>query len=559
MSITQKDTIYIDIDDEITSVIEKVNDSKSKILALVLPKRAAVLQSTVNMRLLKRAAKESNKSVVLITSETALLPLAGVVGLHVARTLNSKPAIPPAPDTDASHITIDDYLSSSDVEELVDIDPKTTVGELAGDAMPNEDEPIVVDYDEDDQANEHKTEKPVKDKKLKVPNFDRFRTIILLGGGALVMLLTLGIWAFVVAPKSTITISTNTSPLSSSVILTASTSAKTLDKAQQIVPASTKESKKTDTQKVPATGEKNNGTKAGGTMTVFYCPSNDNTQISLPAGSAFVNNGVVFRTNVAVTVPASNFLGGGTCKKDLSQNVAVTSEQAGDKYNLSSRSYIGVDNSAISGTGSAMSGGTSKMVKVVSQSDVDAAKLQMLDRTKTAAITELTKQFNDANMFALTDTITAVSQTATSSPSVNEEASETTVGLNVTYAMTGISKSDLKLLVEASVKDKIDLSKEQIQDEDYGLGKASVKIQEKKANGDTKVEIQFQLSIGPKLEIDALKKEVAGKKRGDVVNLINSRPGVKDVSVRYSPFWVMSTPSNPSKITIVLEKINDNK
>ncbi|MEI6751201.1 MAG: hypothetical protein WCK69_01455, partial [Candidatus Saccharibacteria bacterium] len=263
MSITQKDTIYIDIDDEITSVIEKVNDSKSKILALVLPKRAAVLQSTVNMRLLKRAAKESNKSVVLITSETALLPLAGVVGLHVARTLNSKPAIPPAPDTDASHITIDDDLSSSDVEELVDIDPKTTVGELAGDAMPNEDEPIVVDYDEDDQANEHKTQKPVKDKKLKVPNFDRFRTIILLGGGALVMLLTLGIWAFVVAPKSTITISTNTSPLSSSVILTASTSAKTLDKAQQIVPASTKESKKTETQKVPATGEKNNGTKAG--------------------------------------------------------------------------------------------------------------------------------------------------------------------------------------------------------------------------------------------------------------------------------------------------------
>ncbi|MEI6751423.1 MAG: hypothetical protein WCK69_02620, partial [Candidatus Saccharibacteria bacterium] len=197
--------------------------------------------------------------------------------------------------------------------------------------------------------------------------------------------------------------------------------------------------------------------------------------------------------------------------------------------------------------------------KVVSQSDVDAAKLQMLDRTKTAAITELTKQFNDANMFALTDTITAVSQTATPSPSVNEEASETTVGLNVTYAMMGISKSDLKLLVEASVKDKIDVSKEQIQDEDYGLGKASVKIQEKKANGDTKVEIQFQLSIGPKLEIDALKKEVAGKKRGDVVNLINSRPGVKDVSVKYSPFWVMSTPSNPSKITIVLEKLNDNK
>src|SRR3989344_8383697 len=98
MTEAAKDIIYIDIDDEITSIIEKVSASKHKIVALVLPKRATVLQSIVNMKLLKRRADSGGKRVVLITSEAGLLPLAGAVGLHAAKTLQSKPEIPPPPD-----------------------------------------------------------------------------------------------------------------------------------------------------------------------------------------------------------------------------------------------------------------------------------------------------------------------------------------------------------------------------------------------------------------------------------------------------------------------------
>src|SRR5688572_2942339 len=93
-----KDVIYIDVDDEITAVIEKVRSSEKKIVALVLPKRAAVLQSIVNMRLLKRATTSAKKNLVLITAEHGLMPLAGAAGIHVARSLNTKPEIPEAPE-----------------------------------------------------------------------------------------------------------------------------------------------------------------------------------------------------------------------------------------------------------------------------------------------------------------------------------------------------------------------------------------------------------------------------------------------------------------------------
>src|SRR6266550_7523685 len=92
-----KDVIYVDVDDEITSIIDKIENAEHKVVALVLPKRAASLQSIVNMKLLKRSADTADKNVVLITSEHALLPLAGAAGLHVARNLQSKPEIPDAP------------------------------------------------------------------------------------------------------------------------------------------------------------------------------------------------------------------------------------------------------------------------------------------------------------------------------------------------------------------------------------------------------------------------------------------------------------------------------
>jgi hypothetical protein len=48
----KKDTIYIDIEDDITAVIERVKGSPEKLIALVPPKGAA-LQSVVNLKLLK--------------------------------------------------------------------------------------------------------------------------------------------------------------------------------------------------------------------------------------------------------------------------------------------------------------------------------------------------------------------------------------------------------------------------------------------------------------------------------------------------------------------------
>ena len=131
MNKSTKDTIYVDIDDEITSIIDKIESSNSKIIALILPKRATVLQSIVNMRLLKRASDDSGKRTVLITSEQGLLPLAGVAGVYVAKNLQSKPEIPQIPE---DSLVKDELIEADEIDSKTDkIDKNKSVGELSGD------------------------------------------------------------------------------------------------------------------------------------------------------------------------------------------------------------------------------------------------------------------------------------------------------------------------------------------------------------------------------------------------------------------------------------------
>jgi hypothetical protein len=551
MAEQQKDTIYIDLDDEITAIIDKVRGSSRKIVALVLPKRATVLQSIVNMRLLKRTADEAKKHIVLITSEAGILPLAGAVKVHVAKTLQTKPAIPPPPTTpDNTPLTVNEDTA----DETTDIDTTKSIGELAGLPSEPEDETIELEDEEPEKAAADKPKK--KGKKLSIPNFNKFRTRLLLGGLGLILLIVLWYLAYFVMPKAVVTIKTDNTSFATSIDLTASPALKDIDKPSKTVPAISKEFKKTDATKVPATGEKDIGTKATGTMTVYYCPNNNSTQTTVPAGSIFSSSGLSFRTDETVTVPASNFTGGGLCKKDLSSTVKVTADQAGDKYNLSSRDYAS-NLSGISGHGTAMTGGTTNIVKVVSQSDVDAAKQKVLDQNQETGKTELIKQLNDGGYLPIPDTFGVSNTVVTSTPNVGDQATEVNVSVTITYSMLGAKLDDVKQLVEEEAKKQIDTSKQTILDN--GLDNAVFRDVNKQSNGDVKFTLQTEVVAGVQQDVAGIKKAIAGKKRGDAEAIIGSRPGVKEVNMKFSPFWVYKTPTRTGKIIIIFEQADSGK
>ena len=586
-----KDTIYIDVDDEITSIIDKVQNAQEGLVALVLPKRAAMLQSSVNMKLLKRAAEKSKKNLVLITTEAGLLPLASSIGLYVAKNLQSKPEIPKIA---TSNTDIDELVKAEDEKPKADFDPKAAagmaIGELAtddlADKMPvkpeltplaykrasDEEESVMLDNSEKTEETGAKdTAKEKKDKKLKVPNFERFRTWLIIGVVVVILLIIGFILANKVLPKALVTISTNTSTVSSTLAMTLNPTATSLNTSQLIVPANLQQTQQTASKQVATTGQKNEGQTASGPVsfsaTVCNPSFTPNTPSTIPQGYGVSSNGLTFITQAPVA-----FSGAGTHKmingqdcfvyNSVSSSTTVNAQNAGSVYNLGTNNKpvpftSGFQDSKNSGATTTYSGsgytsnGSDNNVQVVSQADITNATAAITMPVSSTIKSTLTAALKAAGFDPIAATYNAGTPATTNSVNVGDAASTVTVTETITYTMFGVKESNLNALITSSVDQQINTTKQTIQDS--GLNQATYTNFVQTSGGGT-ITMQTSSTVGPHLNIAALKAQIAGMKKGDLETTIEQNPGVTGVTVKYSPFCVSGTPKNISKITIDVKK-----
>ncbi len=546
-----KDTIYLDVDDEITAVIDKVEAAKQKIVALVLPKRATTFQSIVNMRLLKRSADKAGKNVVLITGEGALLPLAGAAGLHVAKDLHSAPVIPDSPEAAEKMMEPSEEATDLDAEpedKNAKLDYHRAIGELA--AVHAVDEAIDLDNDDaKEPAAAAKEPKASKDKKLKVPDFDRFRLLIIGGIGALVLLIIFIILAISVLPKATVDIQTSSTPVSSNLNLTADSNAKTLDEAKKVIPASLKISDQTSSQQVQATGQQNNGNKATGSITISGGACGPNVPSDIPAGTGATSNGSVFITQQAASFSPS--VKGGKCTFQ-SNSVDVVAQSPGAKYNGQTSFSI----SGYSASGST-SGGSDNIVTVLSQADVDKAKQKITSADSDTYSKKFLSDLSNQGVYVISSTLKINDPDVTASPGVGQPASTANVTTKITYTVLTVQKNDLRKIVNDDLNKQLDKNKQKLQDGDALQG-LSVTVQSQPSPSSATLAVGKEAAAVPIINAAAVKQQIKGKKAGTVREILTSYPGVKDVNVHFSPFWVSKVPSKDGKIKIILQPVKEN-
>jgi len=535
-----KDVIYIDVEDDITAIISKVKAAKEKIVALVPPKRVGVLQSAVNLRLLQRAADQSDKRLVLISNNTALRALAASAQLPVAKNLQSKPEVPQMIDVDADSEDIIDG-SQLPIGELARTAP-TSLGSMAIDKAVRENAAEEIPKATPPIPGQP-PRKPRAKSGIKVPNFNSFRKKLVIGIAAGVLLIGFFVWAAFFAPRATVVISARATESSANARVTMGEKA-TTSFSGSTLKTSTQQQKKDVSIEFDATGKKEVGEKATGTMTLTRT-STSSTPISVPAGTSFTASGLTFKSTEAATLPGSSIGPGGIEQPTVTVNVEAA--ELGDQYNLATRNYQS-NVGGFSAKGSNMTGGTSEEVTVVSEADIQAAADQLAKQDSDEVKAQLTGEFNDT-FIVLDQTFKIDNGTPQSSPAVGQEASgKAKLTTTITYTLSAVARADVDTFLNDYFAKQIEGQSDR-RVYDNGSGGVTFTNIAATADGFTG-NIVATAKIGPKVEDQQVKDLAKGKRFGEIQSSLESIQGIDSVDVKLWPFWVSSAPNDANKITV---------
>ena len=536
----QKDVIYIDVEDDITSIIGKIKASEHEIVALVPPKRTGAIQSAVNLKLVHRAAERADKRLVVISNNAALAALAGAAGIPVAKNLQSRPELA---EMTALKVDDDDDIIDGAADAAASGDKDKSVDKAV-------DSIAAVESENGAPKDGDSKKKPTAGGKKKaiIPDFNKFRKKFFIILAAVVLLVGFGVWALVFAPRASITISAQTSQVAVNTQISASDAASTsLDDGT--IKSTTKTSEAAVSKSFTATGTKDVGEKATGRVR-FTASSVDAIAdgTTIAAGTTITSSsGATYVTNSTATISATstrNAISGNYA----SATVAVTATESGTKYNGASGSATGpsgVKTSFVDAT----SGGTDKTVAIVTQSDIEAATADLVsDTDKNAAKAALEKEFGSD--YVIIDSSFATDTSGLSVPAVDSEADSgtATISGNVKYTLTAISNDELDTFLDAYFEQQIDGKSNQ---KVYSNGASSVSLTNVSlSDGTATATLTTNGKIGPKIDEDAVKEYAKGKQLGEVHEYVKKIDGVNSVDVKFSPFWVGKVPNDTNKITI---------
>lgn len=577
-----KEVIYLEPEDDITDILTKLQQAEQKLVALVPPKKASILRSAVNMKLVARVAKECEKVAVIVTADPAVVKMAMAAKIPVAKTLQSRPVVPTPEQVKASEAAADviteegDFLDEEDSKGKRGKAPAKTPSKAASAATEGPSAKSAETFDLTEESLEEGSETPKNgqnasekskksaknSKSVKVPSFDKYRKWILLGVASVAILAVVLVWAFVFAPAVTITvaISSTASNFSEGVKFTTDPAAENLAEGVFYVEKQTLEEHYTTD--FTATGEEDRGNKATGTLAVSLAFSfsdatySNGFNIDIPVGTAFMTtSGVRYVATSAAKIewdgefPAVCNNGtfnqiNRTCIKSAS--VQIEAAASGEDYNIpSTTTWVAFQGATVTNTTN-IAGGTTHMVKTVSQEDVDKVKDKQLEEHKNSGRDSLFEDLeSDKKYVLLKDSFAAEAGELNSTPAVNDEVGEnTTPNLKMTaiYSVYTIERSK----VEEFIKAKTNLADDQ---KIYSIGDPYI---ERFSSIEDAARLKTTIETGPTVTEESIREKAQGRKTGEVKSLLQSINGVSSVEVRTSYFWVWTVPTDPNKVTINL-------
>ena len=563
-----KDTFYIEPEDDITDIINHIKASKQKIIALVPPKKLNVLRSSINLKLIARTAKMHDKAIVVVTTDPTLMKMAALSSLPFAKNLSSRPTLPSEfNEADLEYPAKAKKVSPSDEIEINEKATPTssvsrvrtanedaanranTTSNLTKNSTMNLDSEEVAKNSEDEESDNHPK---------KILTLDSLKNRIIIGVVAAVLLIGSFVWAFILAPAAKISVKIKTIAENFSENVSFVTDAKQAVSKDGKFFLETASLEKNSEVEFEATGEKNVGDKATGELRLIATFDMSTTTATasrpdvatVPQGSAFAYRNLNFLTDQEVKISWDGSIsncdaGRHSGKCQVAKTVKATAIEGGAKYNIEAvssgwqSSVAGVEGYA----NSAFKGGTDKIQKIVTASDISKAKEKLTEAD--GAKEELFEKVPSDDI-KIEDSYKKVTADPTSSPAVDQptENGKAKLTAKTAYSVNYVDKAAVEEYVKAVVSTRLG-GDQKI----YETGNIFIEKFQNSNNAVT-AKIKATLKTGPEVTEQSVLEKSLGKKVGEVTTLIKSINGVSDVEVNTSFPWVRQIPNDANKVSI---------
>ena len=567
-----EEILYLEADEEITSVVDKLKGLEAPSIGLVVPKGSTIAQSLVSLRLIKKEAEKLKKDISIITSDEVGRNLAAQADLPVFADVKSRTPIDvnqleKAPENEQIEIDMSVGTASEtakkgkETKEVVEPEEELPEGlsvhrydetALAADEpqnakeetdeiekVPEKEEQFVSREVRDVKpaprpAHEIEAERPIrgpeaikKDTSSKKRTFKPYLIAIALIVGLLVVLV--GLDLVFARVKVTLLVPAEEIQKEASIVIEKDRQA--IDLKQGIIPGVQEIKTKPVEKLFSATGKKDAGEQAKGTLTFKNEAGVDDT---LTAGTTVTStNNVSFTLNGAITIPKATLNSSGD--KVLGQATgAVTAKSAGDNANMaSSMTYVASGHSKVTVSG-ATSGGVTKQLTIVSRSDIEQAETALKDQGKTDLFQDLSA---DKNQVYLQDAGTVELSDFTPSKNAGDETDQFSAKGTIKYTTISFKSADFRQAIIKQVEKTLPQDKSLLPSDADSLTPTA---KENNINvGKLTVIGNLTSHIGAKNDLGQLSKSLTLKRIKNVKAKLSEVPNATVVSVDLTPSFAL--------------------
>jgi hypothetical protein len=554
--------IIVDKNEGVAEVIDRILNEPDGEVSVVIPKGSTLGRSVSNFHLLKREADSAGRNIVIESVDETILAFAKESGIESSHPLwkgvrgaggfsdivsrrNNE-------DTTLLRADMDDDRGEDDNGEDEEVSKKPSKrGKKA--------EPVIEEEDEDLEALGEK-EEPVHshffdaasdlDEDDRPPRRFPKKTVWVIVG--IIVVVALG--AYVVGAffdHADITINFKQTPWSYQDNFTASKSAVGINPSNNTIPAQVFTSTKNVTESFPGSSVQQVSQKAQGTITIYNAHSAASQE--LVATTRFLTpDGKIFRITQDVTVPGETKAANGTLSPS-SITAPIVADQAGPDYNVGPVAKLtvpGFANDSALEAGfygvitASTTGGFIGQRATPTAVDITAAKAS----TTAILAAALQNGFSGTypNNFEIPDGATTTTVTTLTVNTSTDANGNFTVFGAATLQAIGFDQTALEnyLLTLAQAQDAsstfktINLS--------YGDVTANF------AAGQISFALSAQAQLEPAFSSAQFATSIEGQGIASARSTIAALPQLADGEMSMWPSWLMSIPSNPSKIHVTV-------